>query len=105
MYNYNWITEPGHTAYNLWKSCQNVQAIAASAILAYLDSKPQYVFKPIIDNNGIIYASNVFKECLENTGKFYGSTISYSQLSKDKDVIYADRYNLNAIMNKYAKRE
>ena len=101
LYNYNWITEPGHTSYKLWKSCQNVQAIAASAVLAYLKTKSQYIFKPIIDNNGLIYTSNVFKECLENTGKFYGAYISYSQLPKDKDVIYADRYNLNAIMKKY----
>lgn len=101
IYNYGWITEPGHSSYKLWKSCQNVQAIAASAVISYLSNKTQYMFKPILANNGSIYTSNVFEECFENTGRFYGSKISYSQLPKDKDVIYADRYNLNAILKKY----
>lgn len=101
IFNYGWIYEPGNMTYKLWKSCQNVQAIAASAVLSYVANQTQYMFKPIIAHNDIIYSANSFVECFDNTGRFYGSKISYSQLSKDRDVIYADRYNLNAIFKKY----
>lgn len=102
QYEYGWINDPTHITYKLYKSCQHTQELAASLINAYLASNIIYEFNPVLHNNGEVYTSNVFKKRYENTGKFYGAQVAYSEVKNDKNVLYASRYNLNAIFKHYS---
>lgn len=102
-FDYSIVNNPTTSAYKLWKTCQHTQELIGELLNAYLKTIDIYEFNPVLHTNEVIYSDNVFKKRHVNSGKFYGDIISYSELQNDKDVIYADRYNLNAILDKYTK--
>ena len=64
-----------------------------------------YIFNPVVQYSGNIYASDVFTELSYHTGKFSGDIIPSENTLEDKNVLWADIYNLNALYRKYKPEE
>jgi len=68
-------------------------------------SLTKWQFVPLRVYNENILAKNVFLEYSNWTSRFYGDMIPLSQLSVDKDVLWADPYNLTALYKREGYEE
>lgn len=75
-------------------------------IQAYLTSHdfPEYEYHPYLDFQRTHYTDNVFVERTNTTGRLYNSHTSLENISKDNNVLYVSKYNINALWKKYNDR-
>lgn len=65
------------------------------------NSLSEYIFNPVLQYNSEKYVSDVFTELSYNTGKYCGDLIKERYVLNDKDVLWVDEYNLNAVYRKF----